>query len=111
MTMTPDRIDESPNTNCLEGWQCPDCQSWGPFTVEVTTRVMLSDEGTHFPQNYGDLEYDDRSSNLACCASSIFRAESLRLIRSHAMVRSSAVVKTRLINLKTAVNGSGRCSF
>lgn len=59
--MTRDRIDASPNTNCLEGWQCPDCESWGPFTVEMTTRVMLSDEGTYFLQDHGDLEYDDTS--------------------------------------------------
>jgi hypothetical protein len=51
--------DESPNTNCLEGWHCPDCQSWGPFTVDVTMRVMLRDDGTHFLEDDGDTEYDD----------------------------------------------------
>ena len=59
--MTLDRIDESANTNGGEGWHCPDCQSWGPFTVDVITRVMLSDDGTHFLEDDGDTDYDDRA--------------------------------------------------
>ncbi len=59
--MTPERTNASPNTNCLEGWQCPDCQSWGPFTVEVTMRVMLSDDGTDFLEDDGDTAYDDQA--------------------------------------------------
>jgi hypothetical protein len=57
--MTLDRVDESPNTNCLEGWQSPDCQSWGSFTVEVTMHVRLSDDGTDFLENYGDTEFSN----------------------------------------------------
>ena len=59
--MTLDRIDESANTNGGEGWHCPDCQSWGPFTVDVITRVMLRDDGTHFLEDDGDTDYDDRA--------------------------------------------------
>ena len=57
--MTPDRIDESPNRNDSEGWHCPDCQSWGPFTVDVNRRVMLSEDETPFLDNEGDTD-DDR---------------------------------------------------
>ncbi len=56
--MTPDRIDESPNRNEGEDWHCPDCQSWGPFTVDVTTRVMLRDEGTPFLDDESGTTYD-----------------------------------------------------
>ena len=57
--MTPDRIDASPNMNSGEGWHCPDCQSWGPFTVDVTMRVMLRDDGTHVIEDDGGTD-DDR---------------------------------------------------
>ena len=57
--MTLDRIDASPNRNEGEDWHCPDCQSWGPFTVDVTTRVILSEEGTPFLEDEGGGEYDD----------------------------------------------------
>lgn len=57
--MTLDMIDESANTNGGEGWHCPDCQSWGPFTVDLMTRAMLRDEGTPFLDNKGDTD-DDR---------------------------------------------------
>lgn len=46
--MTANRIDESANTKEGENWHCPDCQSWGPFTVTMTMRVRLHDEGTTF---------------------------------------------------------------
>ncbi|MFZ3012187.1 MAG: hypothetical protein WA045_00645 [Nitrospira sp.] len=59
--MTLDRIDESANTNGGEGWHCPDCQSWGPFTVDLITRVMLRDEGTHVLDDDDDTDYDDRA--------------------------------------------------
>ena len=57
--MTPNRIDESANSDGREGWHCPDCQSWGPFTVDVITRVILHDEGTPFLDDEGDVDYDD----------------------------------------------------
>ena len=59
--MTPNRIDASANRNGSEGWHCPDCQSWGPFTVDLITRVMLRDEGTHVLEDDGDTDYDDRA--------------------------------------------------
>ncbi|MBS0156790.1 MAG: hypothetical protein JSS38_19565 [Nitrospira sp.] len=55
--MTPDRIDASPDTNGGENWHCPDCQSWGPFTVDVTMRVMLSEEVARFLDEDGDTTF------------------------------------------------------
>ncbi len=57
--MTPDRIDESPNRNEGEDWHCPDCQSWGPFTMTMITRVRLHDEGTPFLDDKGSTDYDN----------------------------------------------------
>jgi hypothetical protein len=55
------RQDEtSPNVNCLDGKHCPKCGSYGPFEVVVTTRVLLSDEGSDYAQD-GALEYDNES--------------------------------------------------
>lgn len=57
--MTPNRIDASANRNGSEDWHCPDCQSWGPFTVDVITRVRLRDEGTPFLDDKGSTDYDN----------------------------------------------------
>ncbi len=57
--MFPDTLDELPNG--VEGWQCPDCQSWGPFTVDVTRRVMLSEDGMPFLEDDGATDYDDQA--------------------------------------------------
>ena len=57
--MTTDRIDASPSTNDDEGWHCPDCQSWGPFTVDLITRVMLRDEGARVLDDEGGTDYDN----------------------------------------------------
>ena len=62
--MTLDRIDESANTNGGEGWHCPDCQSWGPFTVDLITRVMLREDGTPFLDEEGDT--DDYTAFAMC---------------------------------------------
>ena len=59
--MTLDRIDVSPNTNDDENWHCPDCQSWGPFTVDASMRVMVSEEGTPFLEDDGGTDDDDRA--------------------------------------------------
>lgn len=57
--MTPNRIDESANRNGSEGWHCPDCQSWGPFSVDFITRVMLNEDETPFIDDDGGTDYDD----------------------------------------------------
>ncbi|MDC8447544.1 MAG: hypothetical protein LV473_04205 [Nitrospira sp.] len=62
--MTPNRVDESANSDGREGWHCPDCQSWGPFTVNVTRRVMLREDGTPFLDEEGDT--DDYTAFAMC---------------------------------------------
>ena len=34
------------NTNCLEGMQCPKCQSLEPFIITAMVSVLVYDEGT-----------------------------------------------------------------
>lgn len=33
------------NTNCLQGIQCPSCQSDGPFSIVVSAWAKVSDDG------------------------------------------------------------------
>ena len=47
------------NTNCLAGIRCPSCGSEGPFIVEVTVQVVMSDEGSEYGE--GDLHWDEES--------------------------------------------------
>ena len=63
--MAQNKSDESPNTNCIEGWQCPECKSWGPFVVQATVWVQVHDDGTEPAPDYGGTEYDNAS--LAAC--------------------------------------------
>jgi hypothetical protein len=64
--MTDDKANESgvneersnPNTNCLDGKQCPKCGSYGPLEIKVSMRVLLYDEGTDDADD-GSIEYDD----------------------------------------------------
>jgi hypothetical protein len=65
--MTPDRIDESPNTKKGETWHCPDCQSWGPFTMTMITRARLRDEGTTFVDDEGDAAADTAFAMCEVC--------------------------------------------
>jgi hypothetical protein len=37
---------KNPNTNCLEGLACPNCGSFGPFSIECTATFDVSDDGT-----------------------------------------------------------------
>jgi hypothetical protein len=54
---------KNPNENCLMGFQCPECKSYGPFHILVTTMVLMSDEGTE--ESGGDQEWD-KDSYCAC---------------------------------------------
>ncbi len=49
---------KNPNTNCLEGTACPNCKSFGPFRIMVTTTVTVTDEGI---TDHGSVEWDDES--------------------------------------------------
>ena len=34
----------NPNENNLVSFQCPECRSYGPFRIEITTTVLMDDE-------------------------------------------------------------------
>jgi hypothetical protein len=61
-----DESRPSPNVNCLEGKRCPECGSYGPFTVVVLVRVRLSDDGTDDAED-GTTEYGD-DAPASCCS-------------------------------------------
>jgi hypothetical protein len=46
------------NTNCLAGIRCPECGSEGPFIIEVTQQVVMSDDGS---EDYCPLHWDEES--------------------------------------------------
>ena len=56
-------IQEMSNTNCLEGWSCPECHQEDRFDVEVHVTVTLFDDGVEGIN--GDTEYDD-DNNCSC---------------------------------------------
>lgn len=59
-------MSDSPNTNCLAEFQCPECGSFGPFDLDVTIRttVTMTDMGTDYEG--GDTEWDGKSP-CRCC--------------------------------------------
>lgn len=54
----PEQEQENPNTNCLEGFQCPECGSFGPFRIDASVTVLVHDDGT---EQCGDTEWEDTS--------------------------------------------------
>lgn len=36
---------KNPNVNCLEGMKCPQCDSYGPFTIWIQAEATISDDG------------------------------------------------------------------
>lgn len=55
--MTSDMTNK-PNTNCLAGMRCPQCQSTGPFRIVATALFTIGDDGADI---FGDIEYDGGS--------------------------------------------------
>jgi len=57
----------NPNTNCLDGWKCPACGSYGDFKIDasIDVRVIMSDEGTVEEQVSSTVW--DGYSWAACC--------------------------------------------
>jgi len=47
------------NTNCLKGFQCPKCKSFGPFRIEVTTTILMYDDGSDY--DHDGLEWEEDS--------------------------------------------------
>lgn len=56
---------KNPNVNCLEGKQCPNCGSYGPFEVAATVWVLLRDSGTDDAED-GSVEFGD-DAPARCC--------------------------------------------
>lgn len=54
--------NKNPNSNCLDGFECPACGSYGPFYIRatVTGETLVSDDGTEGVM--GDVEWDDNSA-------------------------------------------------
>ena len=52
--------ERTPNENCLRGKRCPKCGSYGPFEIDVSTTILLSDEGSCDAKN-GAIEFNDES--------------------------------------------------
>lgn len=55
---------DNPNTNCLEGWQCPECGSFGPFDITASAVFHVTDDGAE----YGGCGVEWEDENYACCA-------------------------------------------
>lgn len=49
----------NPNSNCLEGMQCVNCKSYGPFRIEITTVMIVHDDGVG--ESVSDTEWNDES--------------------------------------------------
>lgn len=49
---------ENPNTNCLEGMQCPECESFGPFHIAAEVMCEVHDDGS---EPFGDHYWTDSS--------------------------------------------------
>ncbi|SNS00143.1 hypothetical protein SAMN04488503_2278 [Humidesulfovibrio mexicanus] len=48
------------NSNCLEGFRCPECGSYEPFDIEVKTTVTVYDNGS------GDMEHAEWDDDSQC---------------------------------------------
>jgi hypothetical protein len=52
---------KGPNTNCLQGMRCPKCLAYEPFRLEVTTTVIMYDEGSEDDPMGNHQEWDGNS--------------------------------------------------
>lgn len=57
-------MSENPNTNCLDGMQCPSCNSFGPFRIQAQVVLIVHDDGTEVS---GDTEWDDFAHCVCKC--------------------------------------------
>lgn len=62
LMMEPHEDRENPNKNCLEGFECPACGSYGPFRIFATgsDEILVTDDGTEIV--VGSVEWHDNSS-------------------------------------------------
>ena len=56
-------MQETPNTNCLEGVRCPKCQQQDGFYIEALIKVYVTDDGT---EDQGGNYIWSESSPCAC---------------------------------------------
>jgi len=47
-----------PNTNCLEGMNCPKCGANEPFGIEISTTAIMFDQGNEY---ISDIYWDGES--------------------------------------------------
>lgn len=62
MTQTID-MTKNRNANCLAGMECPACESRGPFNIQVTTTLIVHDDGL---EDDGNDTHWDEDSACAC---------------------------------------------
>lgn len=55
---------ENPNVNCLEGYSCPQCGSFGPFNVAITQVVIMSDDG--WSETSEQYDGDEWTGYISC---------------------------------------------
>lgn len=62
-------LPENPNTNCLEGWRCPECHNYGPFKIQTTIQaeVLMTDGGSVEQNNSHTGWNDDDSARCIDC--------------------------------------------
>lgn len=53
------------NSNVLEGWECPDCASEGPFRIIATCTAVVDDDGVYDAVDYA-WDDDSRAECLTC---------------------------------------------
>ena len=52
------------NANCLRGYECPKCQSQGPFWAKTTCLAKWCDDGTEETQEH---EIEEQAGHMRCC--------------------------------------------
>jgi hypothetical protein len=54
------------NTNVLEGMQCPECKSDGPFRIRAYVLVLMDDDGTLDDLSGSEWDCDSQCECEAC---------------------------------------------
>lgn len=71
------------NTNCLEGFKCPECGHEDDFNIEIVVRmvVRMTDDG-YDDSPYADSEWDDDSFCECCECSKVGTVKDFRISNS-----------------------------
>jgi DNA-directed RNA polymerase subunit RPC12/RpoP len=105
-TFTYEGVFAMTNTNCLEGFRCPNCGSEAPFRIEVSTVVTFTDDGS--TDTGADLEWqhDSYCECPACDHVAIVAAFRPTAERTEARVMTT----TREGKLRTLAALDARCA-